>query len=286
MPTTYTSADPPQSRTVPYVRLATEKDYPQLIALGTRAFAKDPMLLYVGSVQQMSSFMAQVQGHTLAPSDEGSLRIFMEFVLYSTLSKHGRITVAAVPSDLDNNEMVASATYWLPPSKLVETRQATKPRDGAASMLGAWGVGGTARMTEDYLKKVHNIIVNSFKRRGFQESEVGSSAWYLNLAMTDPALQGRGFLSMLMREQFAHAPGQTYILETTTEKAKNQYLHYGFELQETFCAGEGQIGVDGLPATHENGAGGVKAYPMIKASAKTITPCKVVLTSNCLSAVG
>ncbi|KAF6750413.1 hypothetical protein DFP72DRAFT_911093 [Ephemerocybe angulata] len=240
----------------PYVRLATSEDHPQIIEMGVRAFVADPILLYIGNVQE-------VQGSVLAPKDERGLRAFIVFVLKSTASRSGRVTVVVLPFD-DGSERIVSATYWLPPNKRIENYQLVKlAKDGALPMVKAWGLSGITRMTEHYLDNVHHILVDSFKQRGFQKSDVDSKAWYLTMAMTDPEFQGRGFVSLLMREQFAHAPGGVHILETLTEKNKGLYEHFGFELQKTFYVGEGKVGLDGLPESGES-ATGVKVYPMIK----------------------
>ncbi|KAF5334916.1 hypothetical protein D9611_009996 [Ephemerocybe angulata] len=247
----------------PYVRLATAEDFPQLVTMGARAFVRDPVLLYVGNVQQL-------QGEVLQPKEERVLQAFISVSLRSTASRGGRIIVVAVPSsvssvyEIDGSEKIASCTCWLPPNKRVKKHQFLKlANDGAVPLLTAWGVRGTTRMGDQYLDKVHHILAKSFKSRGFEKKDVDTKAWYLLLAMTDPDFQGRGYLPMLMRDQFAHAPGQNYILETTTEKAKNQYTHFGFEVQETFYVGKGKVGMDGLPASEE-AATGAKAYPMVK----------------------
>ncbi|KAF6750410.1 hypothetical protein DFP72DRAFT_991670 [Ephemerocybe angulata] len=216
IPTSNRTSDE-QATKKPYVRLATAEDFPQLVTMGARAFVRDPVLLYVGNVQQLLG---------------------------------GRTIVVAVPSS-DGSEKIASCTCWLPPNKRVKKHQFLKlANDGAVPLLTAWGVRGT---TADC----------KLQSRGFEKKDVDTRAWYLLLAMTDPDFQGRGYLSMLMRDQFAHAPGQNYILETTTEKAKNQYTHFGFEVKETFYVGKGKVGMDGLPASEE-AATGAKAYPMVK----------------------
>lgn len=42
-----------------------------------------------------------------------------------------------------------------------------------------------------------------------------------------------GFLSMLVREGFAHAPDATFYLEASTPKARDRYQHLGFNVRTT-----------------------------------------------------
>lgn len=40
----------------------------------------------------------------------------------------------------------------------------------------------------------------------------------------------QGIMSLIVREAFEHAPHATYILEGTTTKSRDQYIHLGFEV--------------------------------------------------------
>ena len=155
-------------------------------------------------------------------------------------------------------------------------------RCGITKVVKSWGLTGidvgyplfhvyspsltqvsSQRVTRQYMDLCHHEMAEGYKRRSLKPDVKNS--WYLNLAVTEPVYQGRGFMSMLMREQFTFAPDAFYTLEATTEKTKDQYAHFGFELQKTFKMGVGRTGKNGLPAVGED-ATGIEVFPMVKVS--------------------
>lgn len=68
-----------------------------------------------------------------------------------------------------------------------------------------------------------------FKLKGDTTTDIENS-WYLVMTGTDTSHQGRGCLSLLVREAFAHAPNDIFTLEATSAKSRDQYIHLGYEV--------------------------------------------------------
>lgn len=98
-----------------------------------------------------------------------------------------------------------------------------------------------------------------------------------------------GYLSLLVREAFAHTPNATFVLEATTEKSRDRYSHFGFQvgaaikdhnahdrfpdprlrhllqLERPIVFGKGEFDSNGYRAKGES-AEGFQIYAMVKVS--------------------
>jgi GNAT superfamily N-acetyltransferase len=81
-------------------------------------------------------------------------------------------------------------------------------------------------MTTLYLDVAHKSLQKVLKKRV-------DDTWHLNMVMTHPDYQGRGCLSMIVREQYKFAPDATFTLEASSPKSRNQYAHLGFEVRSS-----------------------------------------------------
>ncbi|KAF5334873.1 hypothetical protein D9611_009997 [Ephemerocybe angulata] len=228
------------------------EDFEGIVDVGAKAFALDPVFMFWGNVMEITDT-------GLKPENDQNLRVFMTFLLKTCIDMKARFTVICDPAA---NDKVVSAAYWVPPNERIALYQVGRLlRCGAIGFIKAWGIRGIDRITTQYLDKCHHSFQAEFKKRGLKRSV--DDTWYLNLAMTDPAYQGKGLMSLLVREMFALNPEGIYTIEATTPKVKDQYAHLGFELISTFTLGKGVAGEDGLPKQGEE-ATGMPVSPMIR----------------------
>lgn len=228
-------------------------DFEAIVECGTKAFARDPVFMFWGNVQELTPT-------GLKPENEKDLRTFMTFLLNACVDMKSRFTVVC---DSEVNNKIVSAAYWVPPNERIATYQLGRLfRCGIWSFLKAWGIRGIDRITTQYLDKCHHAFQRAFKARGLKKSV--DDAWYLNLAMTDPEYQGKGLMSIIVRNEWERNPEGIYTIEATTPVVMAQYGHLGFDLlEEPFTLGKGVAGSDGLPAKGKE-AMGMPVFPMIR----------------------
>ncbi|KIM42276.1 hypothetical protein M413DRAFT_444707 [Hebeloma cylindrosporum] len=100
-----------------------------------------------------------------------------------------------------------------------------------------------------------------FKNKGIKKSP--DDSWYLQMIFTDPGYQGKGLMSKLVREAFAHSPEGIFTLEATTPKSRDQYAHLGFELPTPIKFGRGKADGRGVTASGDD-ANGLEIWAMAK----------------------
>ncbi|KAF8170776.1 hypothetical protein BJ912DRAFT_882564, partial [Pholiota molesta] len=84
------------------------------------------------------------------------------------------------------------------------------------------------RMVIDYQGIYHSQLHHLFTRKGADMSV--DDTWYLQVVGTDPEYQGRGLVSLLVRDAFTYDPEATFTLEAATTKSRDQYEHLGFKV--------------------------------------------------------
>jgi len=102
---------------------------------------------------------------------------------------------------------------------------------------------------------------------GYAEKKLSGSpddSWYLQLAGVDPEFQGKGYMSMLLREAFEYAPNAVFSLEASTPRSRDVYKNFGFEVVREVIVAKGKVDASGVVASG-GAATGFPIYPMIKA---------------------
>lgn len=188
------------------------------------------------------------------------------FLLESCYREGGLITVAVKnienPSSGESQEVIAAAAYWMPPHKrLALWKVNSLVRSGVIKVLRRWGLTALMRIGFEYQNASKAAMAAGYKANAVKESP--NASWYLQLLMTDPAFEGQGFMSALVRDAHANAaPSAKFTLEATTAASRDRYSHLGYELVKTLKLGEGKVDASGIPATGKD-AVGVECYSMV-----------------------
>ncbi|KZT21802.1 hypothetical protein NEOLEDRAFT_1120748 [Neolentinus lepideus HHB14362 ss-1] len=244
----------------PYVRLVKSSELDVLATIQRRAFIDDPECNYFGSVDQPLSDEVDSPG-------KQHLETFFRFLTKACLRCGARITVAVVPSSEsageDSEEKICASTIWMPPNKRISLGSVwALVRSGVFATVKGWGLNGLIRVGVEYGEVSGRALKEAYATRGLKKQSPDSS-WYLQLACTDPHEQGKGYMSLLCREAFAHAPSSIFTLEATTSHSRDRYTHFGFELFKEVRMGVNKVNKDGLPAKGKE-AEGVPIYSMVK----------------------
>ncbi|KAF8164674.1 hypothetical protein BJ912DRAFT_934828 [Pholiota molesta] len=180
-----------------YVRLATQEDVEDIVDVIHRAFMHDPVLNYFGSVKKLLD-------ETVDTKECSHRRIFLKFLLVACFLVGGRITVIVDPNIQTTQQgKIVAASFWLPPGKrLAIWMVPTLVRAGVFSVVKNWGVRSLLLLHHLFTRKGADISVDD--------------TWYLQMVGTDPEYQGRGLLSLLVRDAFAYDPQATFTLEATS----------------------------------------------------------------------
>ncbi|KAF8970637.1 hypothetical protein BDZ97DRAFT_1652308 [Flammula alnicola] len=255
------SAAPASHPQQPYIRLATLEDLDKIVDIAGCAFIHDPVINYFGNVKKVRARHVFIPDIDLKECQ--SRRTFLRLLTKACFLVGGRITVIVDPAKRDSNgDKIVAGALWLPPKKrLAVWMVPTILKAGVVSVLKRWGLTGLLRVVVDYQGTAESKMHLCFKNNGVKKSPEDS--WYLQLVFTDPDYQGRGFMSLLVREAFAHAPEDTYVLEATTAKSRDQYLHLGFESPTAINFGKGKADGRGV-ATSGADAVGVEIWAMAK----------------------
>ncbi|KAJ2913486.1 hypothetical protein MD484_g6935, partial [Candolleomyces efflorescens] len=211
----------------PFLREAKfPEDFDAILEVSRKAFQLDPAVMFWGNVKEITPT-------GLTEEDDKRLLTFLSFLLRCCIDYKARITVVVYPEGEGAGKIV-SAAYWMPPKKRIQLYHVRRLiRAGFFPLFRAWGLTGFDRVNAQHIDVAHKAFQDAFKKRGFRSSSVDSTAWHLALVMTDPEYQGRGFLSMIVREQFEFDSDGIYLLEATTLKSRDQYAHLGFETRPT-----------------------------------------------------
>ncbi|KAJ7168951.1 hypothetical protein C8R46DRAFT_1268585 [Mycena filopes] len=161
---------------------------------------------------------------------------FLKFAIRRSWSVGARITVAILPAKAEEGaedaERIVGLTIWRPHGKRESPSMIGALRLGLLPVLVHWGIG------------------------------------VMQLAGVDPAAQGMGCMSLLLREAFNHAPNAVFTLEANTPRARDVYKHFGFEVIREATVGKGKINAQGVLASGE-AATGFPIYPMIRVPVET-----------------
>ncbi|KAJ3508072.1 hypothetical protein NLJ89_g5954 [Agrocybe chaxingu] len=209
----------------PYVQAATPEDIDEIVQVAARAFVHDPIVNYFGNAPKLVDPELDLK--------EWKGRQTFHYFLIKATFLIGRVMVAVDPAD--KGKIIAGA-LWMPPRKHNEQR-----------------------MTAEYQEVAEKMLKTCFEAKGAKGSP--HKAWYLQMIFTDPDNQGRGLMSMLIREAFDYAPDSTFCLEATTEKSRDRYVHLGFEHPTPIVLGVGKADKDGVQAQGESATGFV-SYAM------------------------
>ncbi|KJA24952.1 hypothetical protein HYPSUDRAFT_135573 [Hypholoma sublateritium FD-334 SS-4] len=246
----------PSERPKPHIRLAIPEDAEAIADVFGLAFSNDPVMNYLGNVKKVLDEQIDELKHK-------NTRQFYLFVVKGCFLVGGRITVVVVPDGPDaNSGKIVAGCLWLPPSKRLSIWMIpTILRAGALGVIKRWGLRGLWRITVDYQGTTESKMEHAFRERGVKVPL--SQTWYLQAVATHPDYQGQGIMSLMVREAFEHAPHAMYILEGTTAKSRDQYIHLGFENLTPIKFGAGKADAGGISASGE-GAVGVEIWGMAK----------------------
>ncbi|EIN04373.1 hypothetical protein PUNSTDRAFT_128410 [Punctularia strigosozonata HHB-11173 SS5] len=252
----------------PYIRQATLAELDELTETASRAFLDDPMLHYCADAHVPMSDPGSAK-------DRRDQARFLRFLIKSTfLCKH-RNTVVVLPSTTrGGKEKIVAGTLWLHPGSRPDNAIVLL-RAGCVGAMKAWGRKGLVRLAREYEPASGRAQEEAFKKRfkGDGKKLRPRDAWFLQLAWTDPEYQGRGealrlvpdgYLSMLIRDQFAFAPREVHALDASGPKSRDRYEHLGFEENCPLRFGVGKVDADGVVAKDKEKARGLVQFSMTK----------------------
>ncbi|KAJ7655277.1 hypothetical protein DFH06DRAFT_1329612 [Mycena polygramma] len=241
-----------------YIRVANAKDLNELAAMIQRAFiSSPPQTFFSGATTRLTtdSTDAKRRAHQTK---------FLNFFIRRSWSMGARITVAILPNKENNPDKIVGITIWRPPGDAKPPSLVNALRLGLFSVVVIWGLGV---MTVNYLfnslRFFEHVLGEGYAKRKLAGTP--EDAWYLQLAGVDPEFQGKGYMSMLLREGFKYTPRAVFTLEATTPRSRDVYKHFGFEVVKEVMVGKGKVDASGVIASG-NAATGFPIYPMIRAS--------------------
>lgn len=237
------------------LRRFVDADLAELLELETVTFLDNPLMNYMGGVQQPL---------TNDPSDTGrtALKGFQSFMTQNVLLNGGHIDII-LDTSCNPVKLVAGALWFAPGRHL--TPGFSMIRAGLVSVLRKWGFSALPKIPE-FQDQAQKVAREEFKRRNIPVSP--DQAWYLQVISVHPEYQSKGLSSRLIREFIAsHKETNVFTLEATHPKAKLRYDHLGFETLGEIVVGKGTVNAEGLPLTPEErkqGASpGVTCWSMI-----------------------
>ncbi|KAJ7620100.1 acyl-CoA N-acyltransferase [Roridomyces roridus] len=241
-----------------HIRVATVTDLDELAALNQRAFIASPP----------QTFFSQANTPLTTDSKDASRRNnqtkFLRFLIRRSWSLGARITVVVLSGGANGADKIIASAIWRPPitggKKSPSTFSAL--RMGLLSVLMGWGLGSLTRISE-LVQSSEHVLEEGYALHKLPGSP--DDSWYLQVAAVDPEFQGKGYMSMLLREGFKHAPNAVFTLEATTPRARDIYEHHGFQVVRDVIVGAGKVDAGGVNASGD-AATGFPMYPMIKLS--------------------
>jgi len=252
----------------PYVRAALPHEFPAASQVQARAFANDPLMNWLGSVQDRIDLPRRYSREQDMPKDMLLLYYFNNSLTLATHLVGGKVMVVVVPEG--HEERIVSVALWIPPGKKVDgpltiiRSQQYRGMFGNWKRPGGWGFTGFYRaaiLFQPLIDKLHKKACQS-------RSHSFDDCWHLQEVTTDPEEEGKGFCSMLMRAGFEFIGSAPICLEATTPKSRELYLRYGFEITDSPLLGENKVGEDGLPPRNkeknDTKATGFHVWTMIK----------------------
>ncbi|KAJ6562533.1 acyl-CoA N-acyltransferase [Mycena capillaripes] len=241
----------PESSPAAHVRLATAEDLDELAAMGQRAFISSRPQTYLSGA---TSPLTTDPQHAERRAHQTE---FLKFVIRNSWSMGERITVVILPGKPDK---IVGLTIWRPPGLTNGPSIINALRTGPSSVIANWGEGFLTRLS-DLVQFTEPVL-----REGYAERKIEGSpedAWHLEFAGVDPEFQGKGYMSMLLREGLEHAPGAVFTVEANGTISRDVYKRYGFELVREVIVGKGKVDALAVIATGD-AATGFPMYPMIR----------------------
>ncbi|KAK7049969.1 hypothetical protein VNI00_005400 [Paramarasmius palmivorus] len=239
----------------PYVRVAEPRDYPEAIRVLTRAFSRDPSMNWFGGVKQMvPAYKDQHNYDTHTGYTKRTLRnlhTFQSILVRSAILQGGFLTLAIVPDG--DSERIAGVTIWLKPGQSWDFPLSVSLRAGGLKVLRGWGLNGLKRLTLEFTPTVNRSLDKSFKLRSLDRLD----SWHLLSTVVDPAHEGKGLCSLMVKDGFTRASrtGKPIHLEATTPRSRDIYAHFGFEIDEEHRFGKGSVDNNGIAAKGEAATG-------------------------------
>ncbi|KAK7033657.1 hypothetical protein VNI00_012657 [Paramarasmius palmivorus] len=237
-----------------YVRVAEPHEYPEVIDMLTRAFARDPSMNWFGGVKELvPTYNDQPDQDKYSPATKQTLknlRAFQNTLVRGSTLQGGFVTVVVIPTD-SGGETIAAATVWLKPGQAMDFPISTVLRSGVLKVLFRWGVSGCKRVLNDFNPYVEATLDRAFKSRSLDRLD----SWHLLEMGVDPPYEGKGLCSLMMKDGFKRTAPKPVHLEATKVRTRDIYAHYGFEVDEEHCFGKGSVDSSGIIAKGEAATG-------------------------------
>ncbi|KAI9511572.1 hypothetical protein F5148DRAFT_975010 [Russula earlei] len=212
------------SGTTPYVREAKPSDIPALADVYTRAFARDPMMNWFGNVGELVRADHLKGGEKVPSTARRTLESLHHFqlVLMKMTQISGLIVVVVEREDggqggqkeATATERVVGGVLWLKPGTSMNPSPLT---------LGYFSL--TQRTSIEFGPEAEKVTDEVFAARGLRRL----NSWHVFEIAIDPACEGKGYASLLLRDGFERASGKPMHLEATTPRSRDIYAHLGFE---------------------------------------------------------
>ncbi|KAK7040764.1 hypothetical protein VNI00_009670 [Paramarasmius palmivorus] len=195
--------------------------------------------------------------------------------ILSALMSGGR-TVVAAKIDESGEEVFGGVAVWFPPNEALNIWNIRRmAKAGVFKLLKGWGIVAFFRAIS-LLENSEIGMKRAFEDRSKLVGKVlkPKDSWHLQAIMTSKAFEGRGLMSLLQREGFAHAikvaksAGQEVkpiTLEASSDRARDRYFHLGYEFapNQPFILGKGKVDDNGLKTSSSEKATGIRIYCMI-----------------------
>jgi GNAT superfamily N-acetyltransferase len=185
------------------LRPATSADVKKLAAVLARAFYEDPPLVWM--LPDPATRLGRIT------------RMFRAIIGIESL-RFGGIDVAC------GGEDIVGGAIWMPPGH-------PKP-----------GIWAAARTTPVHTRALASGLGKASRfGRALSDAHPKEPHWYLKLIGVDPAWQGRGAASLLLRSRLKRCDeeGQPAYLEASKPEGVLIYEHFGFQRQCKLDMGEG-----------------------------------------------
>ncbi|KAK7438758.1 hypothetical protein VKT23_017889 [Stygiomarasmius scandens] len=243
--------------TEPRIRIATILDLDELAAMNQKAFINSPPQTFFANLRSPLTIDARDK------KPRNNQTQFLKFLIRRSFSLDARITVVIVTDSDSGKDKIVASTIWRPPitpGSKKNPSMLSAIRLGLLGIVANWGLSVMGRISE-MVQASESVFDEEYKTRKIAGSP--ESSWYLQLAGTDPAYQGKGYMSMLLREAFHHAPNSVFTLEATTPRSRDMYQHFGFKVIKEVTVARGKVDSSGLVASGDSTTG-FPIYPMIK----------------------
>jgi len=247
----------PLSQTSAYVREAKPSEFPALAAVYTRAFARDPMMNWLGRVR------ALVPADHKGDDDEDArvrrtlagVRHF-QFVLVKMAKFLGPIVVVVEKGgkgegEGEEQERIVGGALWMKPGEKINPSPLRLIRVSPWKSIRSWGFGVLKRSMFDFTPKADKMHNRAFAARGMKRLD----SWRLLEIAIDPTCEGKGYCSLLMRDGFQRASAKPVYLESSTPRSRDIYAHLGFEVDNEHRFGVGSVDEMGIAAKGDAAVG-------------------------------